>query len=36
LSFVGRNQPRAASAANGHDEILLRLDEIKRMLAARS
>jgi uncharacterized membrane protein YcaP (DUF421 family) len=36
LSFVGRNQPRAASASDGRDDILLRLDEIKRMLAARS
>ena len=36
LSFIGRNQPRAAVGSGRHDEVLLRLDEIKRMLAARS
>jgi uncharacterized membrane protein YcaP (DUF421 family) len=35
LSFVGHKQPSAAPAAATHDEILVRLDEIKRMLAAR-
>ena len=35
LSFVGRNRATAAAPPRTHEEILLRLDEIKRMLAAR-
>jgi uncharacterized membrane protein YcaP (DUF421 family) len=35
LSFVGRKEPFPASAPGHQDEILVRLDEIKRMLAAR-
>lgn len=36
LSFIGRNQLRPTTSRGGEDDILLRLDEIKRMLAARS
>lgn len=35
LSFVGRNVPLPPAARGGHQEVLTRLDEIKRMLAAR-
>jgi uncharacterized membrane protein YcaP (DUF421 family) len=35
LSFVGHQQAAAAAAPATHDEVLIRLDEIKRMLAAR-
>ncbi len=35
LSFIGRNQPMPADAPGSREEILARLDEIKRALAAR-
>jgi uncharacterized membrane protein YcaP (DUF421 family) len=35
LSFITHNQPAPASGPIAHDEILVRLDDIKRMLAAR-
>jgi uncharacterized membrane protein YcaP (DUF421 family) len=35
LSFFGRNQPSPQAATASPDEILVRLDEIKRLLAAR-
>jgi uncharacterized membrane protein YcaP (DUF421 family) len=35
LSFIGRNAPSPIPPPGTHDEILARLDEIKRMLAAR-
>jgi uncharacterized membrane protein YcaP (DUF421 family) len=35
LSFIGRSQPGAAPVPATHEQILLRLDEIKQMVAAR-
>jgi uncharacterized membrane protein YcaP (DUF421 family) len=35
LSFVGRNEPVRHAARGGDNEVLARLEEIKRMLAAR-
>jgi uncharacterized membrane protein YcaP (DUF421 family) len=35
LSFIGRNQMAGSPPSATHQEIVLRLDEIKRMLAAR-
>jgi uncharacterized membrane protein YcaP (DUF421 family) len=35
LTFIGRNRSSATAPPATHEEILVRLDEIKRMLAAR-
>jgi uncharacterized membrane protein YcaP (DUF421 family) len=35
LAFIGRNMPPPPTGRGGHEEVLARLDEIKRMLAAR-